>query len=172
MMIHIYAGKTVKGEEHTAGRELLKKGMLEQYGVKLTKGDIGYAQKGKPYLKNSPGLFFNISHSGEYVICAISRAELGADIERHREVRFLQVGKRFLTEEEWKIWEQSPDPQKYFFDQWVKREAFLKWKGTGLDRDLKTLPFDGWGSFFHVADHYSAMVWTEEPMALKLHFLF
>ncbi|MGI6011689.1 MAG: 4'-phosphopantetheinyl transferase family protein [Ruminococcus sp.] len=171
-MIHIYADRTKKGEEHEAGRRLLKAGLKEQFGVEVREEEIGRSGKGKPYLKKQPGIFFNISHSGEFAVCALAHAPLGVDIERHREIRFERVGRKFLTEEEWKIWEKSSDAQRYFFDQWVKREAYLKWKGTGIDRDLRTLEFDGFGEFFPLADNYSAAVWTEKPACLCLHFLF
>ena len=41
---------------------------------------IKYGVHGKPYLENVP-FYFNISHSGEYVICAYDDKPVGADIQ-------------------------------------------------------------------------------------------
>ena len=39
---------------------------------------------GKPVLKDCTNLFFNISHSGDYAVCAVSKQPVGIDIERIR----------------------------------------------------------------------------------------
>ena len=173
--ITVYVGKMDKGpkkQEHEAGRRLLAAGLMDRFGVTLRKEDLAVAEKGKPYLKGREDLHFNISHSGNSVLCALGECPLGVDIERHKDLHFLRTGRRFPSEEEWKQWEKSEDPRKYFFDRWVIREAYLKWKGTGIDRDLRSLSFDGQGRLFHVADGYSAAVWTEESFFLRLRFLF
>ena len=38
-------------------------------------------ENGKPYLKNG-GMYFNISHSGDYVVLATADSEVGVDIEK------------------------------------------------------------------------------------------
>lgn len=173
--ITVYVGKLEKGsreQERMSGRRLLAAGMRDRFGVDLREEDLAVTQKGKPYLKERPDLNFNISHSGSFVLCALGECPLGVDIERHKDLNFLRTGKRFLTEEEWTQWEKSENPRKYFFDRWVIREAYLKWKGTGIDRDLRSLPFDGQGRLFYVTEGYSAAVWTEESFFLRLRFLF
>ncbi|MCL0028295.1 hypothetical protein M1M88_01070 [Peptococcaceae bacterium] len=37
---------------------------------------------GKPFLKNTNDLYFNVSHSGEWVVCAIHHHPIGIDIEQ------------------------------------------------------------------------------------------
>ena len=37
------------------------------------------APGGKPFLKDFPGLFFSLSHSGAYAACAVSDREVGQD---------------------------------------------------------------------------------------------
>ncbi len=41
---------------------------------------LRYGEKGKPYFRDLP-FYFNLSHSGEYVVCALSHREMGADIQ-------------------------------------------------------------------------------------------
>ena len=42
-----------------------------------------YGREGKPYFRDLP-FYFNLSHSGDYVLCVLSEAEIGADIQQHR----------------------------------------------------------------------------------------
>ncbi len=56
-------------------------------------------EHGKPYLKTDVPLFFNISHSGELVVCAFSDTEVGVDVEKIGKER-LAVAERFFHPEE------------------------------------------------------------------------
>ena len=40
-----------------------------------------YSNTGKPYLMNHSDIYFSISHSEKYVLCSVSREEIGADIQ-------------------------------------------------------------------------------------------
>lgn len=90
---------------------------------------------GKPYIKDSP-LQFNISHSGEYVICAVSDKPVGIDIEIYGKYQenllnyFHQNERSFLmkipVETRW----------KYFYNLWSLKESFIKYLGRGLSFPL------------------------------------
>ncbi len=54
---------------------------------------------GKPFLANRPDIFFNISHSGKSVVCAVSDIPVGVDIQDIRHLS-LNVGRKFLTDDE------------------------------------------------------------------------
>ena len=41
--------------------------------------DLIYGKHGKPYLKNYSDVYFNISHSGKYVMCAAGDMEMGVE---------------------------------------------------------------------------------------------
>lgn len=43
--------------------------------------EIAIAQGGKPYLAKEPDIHFNLSHSGEWAVCAISSSPVGVDIQ-------------------------------------------------------------------------------------------
>ena len=89
---------------------------------------------GKPYLKDYPGVQFNLSHSGGWGVCALSKTAVGVDVEMVRPLR-QQVAKRFFTpvEQEW----LSKRPAEEFFRLWTRKESFTKALGKGL-----TLPLD------------------------------
>ena len=55
-----------------------------------------YGPHGKPFLPGSP-LRFNISHSGALALIALSRAEVGADVELPRRRRSDAIARRFYA---------------------------------------------------------------------------
>lgn len=94
---------------------------------------------GKPYIDNIKGFHFNISHSGKWVVCAISDALIGIDIEKIKETNF-KVAKRFFSEEEYIDLsnKESVSKTEYFYDIWTLKEAYLKAIGTGLTVPLRS----------------------------------
>jgi 4'-phosphopantetheinyl transferase len=84
---------------------------------------------GKPFLKNWKS--FNISHSGDWVAVAFGERALGFDIEKRWEFDFEDVVD-LLHEDEQHYINNSSDPNKAFFEVWVKKESFLKAIGIGI----------------------------------------
>jgi hypothetical protein len=70
---------------------------------------------------------FNISHSANYVACAIADSPVGIDIEGGRKVN-RSVAKRYFTEEEIESIHSDED----FFKIWTFKEALGKYTGEGL----------------------------------------
>ncbi len=93
-----------------------------------------YGEAGKPYFENLP-LYFNISHSGEYVLCAVSGQEVGADIQKFRPVNTEKLAGRFFAESEYRALTDCADDgerQRLFFALWTRKEAYGKLSGKGL----------------------------------------
>ena len=84
--------------------------------------------RGKPYFKNTDGLFFSISHSFPHYAVAVSDNPVGIDIEKIRDVN-LNISKRMFTENERKYVGQNIGR---FFEIWTKKEAYSKFTGKGL----------------------------------------
>ena len=121
---------------HLFGRLLLLKG-LEQYGydqnifLNLKKDE--YSQ---PYLEGKDEIDFNISHSGEYVLCAhAKKMKLGVDIEKVRDINFHYLEKT-MTPEQWEHINKSTDQIMCFFKYWIKKESIIKADGRGLSIPL------------------------------------
>ena len=91
---------------------------------------------GKP-LSGKPDLYFNISHSGDYVVVSVSDFETGVDIERLR-LNKMKVAKRFFSDEEIRNIQMSEEPDARFSRYWSLKEAYLKYIGTGLTRELNS----------------------------------
>lgn len=95
---------------------------------------MDYGEKGKPYLREYP-LFFNLSHSGEYVACAVSDREIGVDIQKCSDTNVMGIAKRFFSEEECRALaacETGEERQQSFFRLWVRKEAYGKLLGKGI----------------------------------------
>lgn len=94
---------------------------------------------GKPFVR--PGredrpLYFNLSHSGDFALCAFSRdREVGVDIERVRAFNDLHSLAEFvLHPDEAAALASLPETKRLagFFELWTKKEAFVKGLGKGL----------------------------------------
>jgi 4'-phosphopantetheinyl transferase len=110
------------------GRLLLKKA-LEETGMADELENIAYKESGKPRLENK---FFNISHSGNLVVLALSQdGEVGIDVEEVKQVQ-LEDMRPWFTENEWKAINQAPDPLQTFFSYWTRKESIIKAMGINL----------------------------------------
>ena len=104
--------------------------------------DLKLNEYGKPY---SDEKFFNISHSGNYVIIAVSDFEVGCDVELKRELEYERLGKIVFHENELKKLSETEDKRSLFFKLWTSKEAFIKCLGEGFhfkttELDLSELP--------------------------------
>ncbi len=91
---------------------------------------------GKPTLDSSYTLYFNLTHSHNLALLAVSSThEVGIDIEyQQRAIEYTSVGKRFFSPLEYRYL-QSVDPKQQrpvFFTIWTRKEAFIKALGEGL----------------------------------------
>lgn len=95
---------------------------------------------GKPWLPDLPGFYFNISHSGKWVVCGVDDAPLGVDIEQIRE-NMMDVARRFFSSSEQNFLRTVPEEHRRaaFTELWVLRESYMKATGLGLSMNLKDL---------------------------------
>lgn len=118
----------------SVGAGVLLKKALSEAGIE--EAEFGIGEKQKPYLKNHPGLFFNLSHSEEMVMCIVSDCEVGCDIEKIKESR-TDVAERYFTAEENRAIKSAEDKKEMFFRIWTLKESYIKALGLGLSLSLK-----------------------------------
>lgn len=105
---------------------------IGERNIKIIHNDYG-----KPYFKDFEKINFNISHSGEYVVCCFSDKEIGVDIEKIRNHN-IEIAKSFFCETEFNYikkfngYEQS----KAFLRLWTMKESYVKKIGVGLHMPL------------------------------------
>lgn len=139
-------------EELILLRERLVKKALSDYSRRirspLTEDVIGRTvikrePMGKPYFADMPHrngkplieAHFSVSHSGDWWGCLMAKEPVGFDLEVCRsKVNFERLAERFFTEEEhdWIL----KMGREGFFDVWVRKEAFVKYLGSGLGEGL------------------------------------
>lgn len=119
------------------GGELLLRHGLREAGLDWLPERFAYGSEGKPRLCESK-LWFNISHSGQWAICAIADCETGCDIEEIRPID-LKIARRFRPEEYDDILAQSTEQARLecFFRYWTLKESFMKALGLGFGLPLK-----------------------------------
>ncbi len=97
---------------------------------------VFYNENGKPTVQNAP--FFNLSHSGDFVMLAVNDTPVGCDIE--------QLHKAILTKhvfhpneiERLLALPEGDNRNLEFLQLWTAKEAFLKAIGTGIDANANT----------------------------------
>jgi 4'-phosphopantetheinyl transferase len=119
--------------------ELLVRHLLsDKTGAKLPNHPFTTGEKGKPAPGGYNGIHFNISHSGHWVVAALSSAGVGVDVERMRKVPE-GVAHRFFSEKENKMLQNAENEMQkaeIFFTLWTLKESFLKAIGKGLTKSL------------------------------------
>lgn len=104
----------------------------------LSREELLKNENGKPYFANGP--YFNISHSGKYVLMAVSTAEIGVDIEEIK-IKDMSSLVRIFNEAEAKMIKEHSD----FYYLWCAKESLIKCMGlsVGKVREIPGLPLNG-----------------------------
>ena len=82
---------------------------------------------------------YNLSHSGDYVLCAFSQREIGADIQQERDCPVERLAERFFSQEERRRfagYASEREKKNYFYECWCRREAYGKLTGEGVGKNL------------------------------------
>lgn len=122
------------------GKLLIIKG-LDRFGFdELSLSDIKYTPYKQPYFQDS--LKFNISHSGNLVVCALTLDDdLGIDVEQVLPIEIDDFSSQFSHEEKSMI-RRASNPTREFYQWWTKKEAVVKADGRGLAVPLKEIQFE------------------------------
>ena len=91
---------------------------------------------GKPFIEDID-IYFNVSHSGHWVVGAIDKKPIGIDIEEIKERGYKKLAKRFFTEDE-NNYILEEDSLNRFFRIWTMKESYIKTDGRGMSIPLNT----------------------------------
>ena len=113
--------------------------LLSSYLVnQLSNDELLTNDMGKPYFANGP--FFNVSHSGKYVVMAVAQNEVGVDIEECVE-KDMSMLNRIFNEAEDKMLKEHAD----FYYLWCAKESLIKCMGSSIGhiKEIPSLPLNG-----------------------------
>ena len=125
----INVSKSSNRLETNQARVVLER-MLNLFDISLD--EILINDNGKPYFKNS-NIFFNYSHSKNYIACVISNYEVGIDIEEKNRVISDKIASKYLN---------GVEDNNDRLILWVKKEAYSKLKGLGLQIGFNSIKFN------------------------------
>jgi len=98
---------------------------------------FAYTERGRPSLRlaSHPGFDFNLAHSGDLALLALSSRTVGVDVEQRREMpNALAIARRFFSPRELAALKHLPESTRAlgFFNAWTRKEALIKAVGAGL----------------------------------------
>jgi len=123
--------------KQSLGAGLLLKQIFDENNQKLD--DLYYGENGKPEVK---GLYFNLSHSDEMVVCAVAESPVGCDIEKVDKYRE-GIAERNFTDNEMRYLKrfQGEERKEEFYRLWTMKESYLKMTGEGITVSLDQIEF-------------------------------
>ncbi|MCI8869032.1 MAG: 4'-phosphopantetheinyl transferase superfamily protein [Lawsonibacter sp.] len=114
----------------SVSRALLALAARETWGLEALP-ELETGERGKPFFPENPERQFNLSHSGELLVCALDGAPVGVDIQQERAVRdSLAVRVCGGGEREW-LRRRGDSPQAFAL-LWSLKESRCKQSGEGL----------------------------------------
>jgi 4'-phosphopantetheinyl transferase len=144
--------------EHHRRRYLRSHAALRAILRRYTDAPLHFAmaEAGKPYLPAAAHLKFNLSHSHEMALVAVTlETEIGVDLEHIRPLSdYAAIAERFFPPSE----AADVTDESDFFRRWTRIEAVLKARGVGLN-DIGTEQTGAWTlEEIDVGSQYSAAV--------------
>lgn len=108
---------------------------------------------GKLFIESIEDVFFNLSHSGSYVICGISDQKIGIDIEEIKDID-LSIASEFFckSENDLILSAHGSDKIEYFYSIWCLKESYIKYEGRGLHIALDSFCFSIAGKTIKLID--------------------
>ena len=123
-----------KDKKLSAGAYLLLKKLLSNENI--TNPTFKTGKYGKAYISNIENIYFNLSHSGKMVLCAISDKEVGVDVEYNDPAIDLDIAKHYFYNSEYENIMNAARPSDEFFNYWVLKESYMKYTGLGMNLNL------------------------------------
>ena len=109
---------------------------------RLSKEPLLFNDMGTPFYENGP--HFNVSHSGQYIVMAVSNKDIGVDIEENNDKDMSSLI-RIFNEAEAKMIKEHAD----FYYLWCAKESLIKCIGSSINRikEIPALPLNGVKAF-------------------------
>jgi 4'-phosphopantetheinyl transferase len=146
--------KNIEDAESSLLGELLNRYMIQiEYNVPFKEIYFKYNPYGKPYWPERTDCFFNISHSGDWVVGVIGNKALGIDIEKIKPID-INVAKHVFSDIELAglMRLSELDAINYFYEIWTYKESYIKALGKGFSHNPKSFTILQKGTRIYVND--------------------
>lgn len=129
-------------QRSTAAGQWLLMHLLQEAAPALTPPfRFDYGWQDKPMLADAPHVYFNLSHSGDWAVCAVAPVEVGVDVQEVRRVSPALVRKFSEKERKWLGELAQEEFTEKFTELWCLKEAYCKCVGDGLRIPLSATSF-------------------------------
>ncbi len=92
-------------------------------------------ERGKPFISGK-NIYFNISHSGNYVVLVEKDEEVGVDLEKVVPFNHFKLVYEVFHKDEINVFNKYKT-NSWFYKIWTRKESFLKWSGVGLEAGVQ-----------------------------------
>lgn len=137
--------------------EFIKKA-LKAYGIN-NNYDIKRSKNGKPYIEEE--IYFSLSHTDAFTVCAVSDKNIGIDAERLRHVKNKEKILLRFTGEEYKNLSDEA-----FLKKWTEIESRIKYFGEKLSTFSKKETEEKFVTTFKI-DEYIVSVCSDNEEDIK-----
>lgn len=169
-----YREKYLRSKSEKVQQQALVSGLLLCQELKLTEtSELVINEYGKPSLADQ-SMHFSLSHSGDYVILAVSDIPVGADIEGTAKGTMKIARKAFprkwVLELEKLDSDKSSDFQKEFSRYWTLYESSVKLMGCGFAKKVSDEDILQLASTAYTTEHdsYSISIAASQPFEVTL----
>lgn len=120
-------------------RQIVTGALLEKvlFSFGIRDSQFVYLGADKPYLKGHKNFFFNISHSKDYVVMAVSGQDIGCDIQERKKIKE-NVFDRITSVREREYLSSMAFDLTFV---WAVKESYSKYLGEGLAKSFRDISF-------------------------------
>lgn len=187
----LYQCPSQNGRSLSLYAELLVRSIAcQRFGLRNDQLMWRTSPSGKPYLDNIEGFHFSIAHKDGAIVAAVADSPVGIDIEPLAPIVPSIYRRCFSQAEQSYLLHTPADMHRRFYEIWTRKEAYVKYSGTGLPLsahacaalDVCSTPFSSEGTDIGIAcgkdpqvffstlqvSHYMISVCMAHPHRLNL----
>jgi len=157
------------------GELMIRMGLSKQLGLNHNELKFDFNEYGKPYCQIYTHMKFNLSHTRTCIIvCFSENKEVGVDVERLGDPPFEIMDFCFNKSEIDYINNSKVSKIRSFFEIWTRKEAYLKWKGTGMVSNLgeiDTYSMESPKFYSYTSEEYFCTVCSESLEEVEIQSL-
>ncbi len=146
------------------GEVIIRKKVAEFTGIKPEAVELYKNICGKPFIINVPDIYFNISHSGNWVVCLLAENPCGVDIEKILEMH-MDIAQYFFSKYEYEFLQKADKrlQKELFYELWTLKESFVKYNGKGFYMPLNSFEFIKIGNIWELRQVDDQNLFFKQP---------